>query len=174
VQLSLDGGKTYRDLGPSLPGEAQACTVYLPDTACESARVRVLAQDAAGNLGMGLSGVFIIAPADRVAPKIKLLFPCGGEVLPGGESLLVKWESHDDDGLAGHQVQLSLDGGVSWNALVRDLPAKSQAVECHLPKLATTRARVRVLCRDESGNQAQDHSAEDFTITYPLDAEPNW
>lgn len=173
VQLSLDGGKTYRDVGDGLPGQAQGCTLVLPAGPFEGVRVKIVARDAAGNLGIGTSGPFSIAEPDRTAPELTLLSPGGGEVLRGGEVLAIRWQSKDNVGVESHEVQLSVDGGASFNRMVRGLPGQAQEHELRLPRVASTRARLRIVCRDGAGN-AGICTSEEFTIRLPDEEDPAW
>jgi hypothetical protein len=173
VQISLDGGRTYRDIGDGLPGQAQGCALTLPMGPFEGVRVKVVALDAAGNLGIGTSGPFSIAEPDRTAPELTLLSPGGGEVLRGGEVLAIRWQSKDNIGVESHEIQLSVDGGASYNRMLRGLPGQAQAYELRLPRVATARARLRILCRDGAGN-AGICVSEEFTIRLPDEEDPAW
>lgn len=73
VLLSTDGGASFRDISPLLPGDARSF-VYTPAAADSSAqvRLRVAARDGAGNRGTGDTGPVAIAVA---APLIDRILP---------------------------------------------------------------------------------------------------
>lgn len=164
VQLSVDGGKTYREIA-ELPGAAQSCVWTLPAVGAERARIKVVARDAAGNLGMAQSaGFFTIEDGDRAAPVVTLLEPRVGTLLRGGDTVTVRWVSRDDVGVTRHTVQLSLDGGRSYNTLVEELKGDCASLAWLVPNLTTTLARLRVQALDAAGNLGVDEHDGAFTI----------
>ncbi|MBI4751546.1 MAG: hypothetical protein HY774_23950 [Acidobacteria bacterium] len=59
IQLSSDDGATFTTtLATGLPGTAQSFTATAPATKIKKAKVRVVATDAAGNFGEGISVKF--------------------------------------------------------------------------------------------------------------------
>jgi hypothetical protein len=176
VQLSLDGGKTHRDLCEALDGAAHSVEWVVPTTPCERARIRVLARDAAGNLGMDVSnGCFTITEAepDRDAPQVAVLGPAEGTVLQGGQQVEVRWRSNDATGVASHRVLLSVDGGASFNLVARGLAGSADRLTWTVPRVATTRARLRVEALDDSGNRGAALGPS-FTIQLEGDDAPAW
>lgn len=175
VQLSLDGGKTHRDLCPALDGTVQSVEWIVPSTPCERARIRVVARDAAGNLGLDTSnGCFTITEAgpDKQAPTVELQGPAEGAALRGGERLELRFRSSDDMGVAQHRLSLSVDGGASFNPIA-SLPADATGHALRLPRLATTRARLRLEAVDDSGNSGVALGPV-FTIVLPDGEGPAW
>ena len=51
---------------------------------------------------------------DTEAPVITLVRPTGGEVLPGGTTFRIQWQSDDNVGVAAHDIALSTDGGKTF------------------------------------------------------------
>lgn len=164
VQISVDGGRTYREIA-ELPGAAQSCVWTVPGAGAERARIKVVARDAAGNLGIGLSsGFFAIEEGDKHAPVVTLLEPRAGAVLRGGAQVTLRWVSRDDIGVVAQSVQLSIDGGRSYNTLAERLKGDAGALEWRVPNLTTTLARLRVQAFDAAGNQGVDELDGTFTI----------
>ena len=54
------------------------------------------------------------AVTDTEAPVITLVRPTGGEVLPGGTTFRIQWQSDDNVGVAAHAIALSTDGGKTF------------------------------------------------------------
>ena len=50
-----------------------------------------------------------------IVPMVLVLTPNGGEVLTVGQPVTILWKSAGRVGLVAHQVQLSVDGGVTYN-----------------------------------------------------------
>lgn len=165
VQVSLDGGRTYREIA-ELPGAAQSCVWNVPaSTSAERARIKVVARDAAGNLGVGLSpGFFAIKEGDRSGPQVTLLQPKIGARLRGGDEVTIEWVSTDDTGVVSQAVLLSLDGGHSFNALADELPGKAASLRWVVPNLNTTLARLRVVARDGADNLGEETHDGTFSI----------
>ena len=51
---------------------------------------------------------------DTEAPVITLVRPTGGEVLPGGTTFRIQWQSDDNVAVAAHAIALSTDGGKTF------------------------------------------------------------
>jgi hypothetical protein len=60
IQLSRDNGATFSPLATGVPGNVQSFQVTLPNEKVKKAVIKVIARDAAGNTGEGVSGVFKI------------------------------------------------------------------------------------------------------------------
>ncbi|KAF0190673.1 MAG: hypothetical protein FD167_6079, partial [bacterium] len=52
--------------------------------------------------------------SDKVAPKITVKGPNGGDIIPSGAIITISWDSIDPGGIAKHDILLSLDGGTSY------------------------------------------------------------
>jgi hypothetical protein len=62
-QISPDNGENFITFAQGLPGNIQSLTITVPNMKIKQAIVKVIAKDAAGNFGEGLSGVFKIKPS---------------------------------------------------------------------------------------------------------------
>jgi hypothetical protein len=60
IQLSRDSGATFSPLATGVPGNVQSFQVTFPNEKIKKAVIKVIARDAAGNAGEGVSGVFKI------------------------------------------------------------------------------------------------------------------
>ena len=91
---------------------------------------------------------------DTEAPVITLLQPTGGEVLPGGTTYRIQWQSDDNVGVVAHDISLSTDGGKTFAVLATGLSGNLQAYDWGVPAdIAPTRTAVlRVTATDAAGN----------------------
>jgi YD repeat-containing protein len=94
------------------------------------------------------------AVEDKEAPAIALLRPTGGEVLPGGTTFRIQWQSDDNVGVATHTLALSTDGGKTFADPFASVGGTLQAYDWILPPdVAPSRTAVlRVTATDAAGN----------------------
>ena len=81
---------------------------------------------------------------DTEAPVITLIHPTGGEVLPGGTTFRIQWQSDDNVAVAAHTIALSTDAGKSFADPFANLGgAKQTYADWILPSdIAPTRTAV--------------------------------
>jgi YD repeat-containing protein len=95
------------------------------------------------------------AVTDTEPPVVTLLKPTGGEVIAGGTTYRIQWQSDDNTGIASHDVALSTDGGQTFaTALASGLAANAQTYNWAVPSdIAPSRtAMIRVTATDTAGN----------------------
>lgn len=92
----------------------------------------------------------------------RVTIPNGGEVLPAGSELEVRWEEPSGWLVDHADLTVSLDGGETWEILATGVHGTSYTWT--LPHTPTTRARIRVHLYDEQGALGSDASDETFTI----------
>jgi hypothetical protein len=97
------------------------------------------------------------------APQVQLLFPSGMETFSADSQVFAQWSATDSDGdTLTYQVQLSRDGGASWETIGIDWPT----TEFPLPVAtlaATTNALIKVIASD-GFNVSTAQSSIPFTI----------
>src|SRR5207249_493949 len=92
---------------------------------------------------------------DTEPPALVLLRPTGGEVLPGGTTFRIQWQSDDNVAVASQEIALSLDGGKTFaSSIVANLGGNAQSYDWIPPAdVAPTRtAVIRVTATDAAGN----------------------
>ncbi|HKG23189.1 MAG TPA: M14 family zinc carboxypeptidase, partial [Blastocatellia bacterium] len=123
--------------------------------------------DGQGTVG-GTDQMHILSPTIRADfPNLFIASPAGGERVVGGNSYTVSWTIPKNAGFVPvrQELFLSTDGGASYDRLFQDIPGNSEKFAFVLPKIATTRARVRVLALEGSvGNALFGDSQINFTI----------
>ena len=103
---------------------------------------------------------------DTEAPVITLLKPTGGEVLPGGTTFHIQWQSDDNVGVSTHDIALSTDGGKTFpTSIAGGLNGNLQAYDWLVPSNVTpTRtAAIQVTATDAAGN-AQKAASGPLTL----------
>ena len=126
--------------GPQYYSESGASVAMKPHSRSPLPNNRLSDQEQADNL---------------IGPMVLVLTPNGGEVLTVGQPFTILWKSAGRLGLVAHQVQLSVDGGVTYNQDISprlDGMARSYAWT-HTADMVTKEARVRVVAIDRRGAQ---------------------
>jgi murein tripeptide amidase MpaA len=118
----------------------------------------------AGNDG-GADIQHVIGPGVRGDfPNVLLALPHGGERLAANERYLVVWTAPNAPGFS-QSLSFSTDGGASYGPLVEDIPSNAQRYEVTIPRVSTTRARLRLLAVDPlSHNYLFAASEADFSV----------
>lgn len=119
----------------------------------------LLVRDLNANLGsyrVSLQDDTNACPAtDTEPPVVTLLKPLGGEVIPGGTTYQIEWQSDDNVGVTSQAVDLSTDGGKTFpTSIAGGLPGTQQSYTWIVPaSIAPSRtAEVRVTATDAAGN----------------------
>ncbi|HKY33808.1 MAG TPA: S8 family serine peptidase [Candidatus Polarisedimenticolia bacterium] len=91
--------------------------------------------------------------------------PNGGEYLIEGQTVSMSWNPVQG-GNVRYRVQLSRDGGLTWEALAGNLTATTY--DWTAGGAPTSQARVRVIAEDNLGIMGYDTSDGDFIVAGPL------
>jgi len=159
LHLSRDGGESF----------AQAMATGLANTGTwsgtlrggpgEDLRLRVTAHDAVGNAGVVVSEAFALR--DLYPPAVVLSgVPLAGESLVAGQGLTLSWQAADNVGVVDVSIELSCDGGVSWQAAGIGGPDAAGTAGWAAPDAHCPRAVLRAVARDAAGNRGEDRSME--------------
>ena len=108
----------------------------------------------------------VCSVADSESPMITLISPTGGEVMPGGTTFTIRWQSDDNVGVATHDIALSTDSGKTFaTAIAAALSGNAQSYNWTIPSsIAPSRtAVVRVTATDAAGN-ALSAVSDPFTL----------
>jgi hypothetical protein len=87
----------------------------------------------------------------------------GGETVGGGATVEINWMSDDDEGVDSIDIELSRDGGSTWELVVQDT-ADDGAYAWTTPDAFIPQARIRVTAEDADGNTGSDESDADFLV----------
>ena len=164
IALSRDGGLTFNQtLASGLPANASNFAWTIASSQETSTGVIVVrARDTAGNIGEGRSGLFSIRSSDTQPPVVSQVFVAGGaKKVKRGDSVMITWNTTDDQTVTQHRIQLSTDGGNSFpTPLVEGLAGTAREftwiVSSSLSKSKT--AVIRVQATDQANNIGQSQS----------------
>lgn len=158
IQFSTNGGQSYTSLASGIGGNDQHYAWSVPVMTTTQARLRIMARDAAGNLGVEETGNFSIR--DTLGPSVSVLQPTSGQLVSPGTILTIQWTSSDNLGVTSHEIRFSTNGCVNFpTTIVTGLPGGQQSYLWNIPAdINTNRACLRVIARDAAGNLGQDDS----------------
>jgi YD repeat-containing protein len=127
--------------------------------AAASGTYTLLARDLNANLGsyrVSLQNDTNTCPStDTEPPVVTLLKPVGGEVIAGGTTYQIQWQSDDNVGVSSQAVNLSADGGKTFpTSIASGLSGTQQSYTWIVPaSIAPSRtAVVQVTATDAAGN----------------------
>jgi YD repeat-containing protein len=139
-------------LGSGAGGELQSMLA-------SSGTYTLLVRDLNANLGSYRvtlqNGTNTCQVTDTEPPVVTLLKPVGGEVIAGGTTYQIQWQSDDNVGVVSQAVDLSTDGGKTFpTSIAAGLSGTQQSYTWIVPAtIAPSRtAVVRVTATDAAGN----------------------
>jgi len=106
------------------------------------------------------------AGGDTTPPDVALISPDGGELLTANASTTVVWVAGDASGIAGINLYVSLDGGVSYAPVAVGL-SNTGSHTWFPANRPTTQALFLVEAIDNAFNIGEDESDSVFTIESP-------
>ncbi|MBI4567498.1 MAG: Ig-like domain-containing protein [Planctomycetes bacterium] len=167
------GGRPALVKTRNLAAQPQTLTVTLP--AGDVGPADVAARNASPALAGSLVGAFAyVDPSLAGAPPVvTLLYPDGGETLPGGGSVAIRWMT---DSAEKDKVSIAfITGGAGAGAVATDVVTEvgdGGAFVWSVPPIDNGAVRVRVTARDKSGRSGADDSNAAFIIDSTPPAAP--
>ncbi len=159
LHLSRDGGATYAQTLATALANTGSWSGSLRGGPGEDLRLRVTAHDATGNAGQAVSEPFALR--DLYPPGVVLAgAPLAGESVVPGQRLPLSWQAADNVGVDGVSVELSCDGGVSWQETGIGATDAVGSADWMVPDATCPRAVLRARARDAAGNVGEDRSPE--------------
>jgi hypothetical protein len=142
----------------------------LPTVTSQECLVKVVAEDALGNVSIDVSGLFTI---DSEYPDVNIKYPNGGEMLTDGDDVTITWSASDFWPMQGFgasqaadldiDLYYSTDGGSSWTTIATG-EDNDGAYPWTVPSEDSDQCLVKVVAADEAGNEGSDTSDGVFTI----------
>jgi YD repeat-containing protein len=132
-------------LRPALPATGTYALLVRDRDAINTGSYRVTLQNEAS----------ACAVDDGERPVVSLLQPTGGEVIAGGGSYQIAWQSDDNVGVNSQEVAISTDGGQTFpTVLAASLGGNAQAYNWLVPPdiVPSRTAVLRVTATDAAGN----------------------
>ncbi|HYP25082.1 MAG TPA: PKD domain-containing protein, partial [Blastocatellia bacterium] len=97
------------------------------------------------------------------APLVQVLSPHSGEAMKSGSTYEVTW-AVTGNGIWRQDVQLSLDGGRTWQEVAVMLPGGATSYSWNVPKLKTRKGMIRILSYGANDKVGEGESEDYFTI----------
>lgn len=110
-----------------------------------------------------------VTAADTTPPDVTVLSPNGGETLLGNSPVVVEWTATDAGGIARIDILLSLDNGVKYSPLARNVPYAGGVGQAtvFIPNRPSATGRISVEATDNASNANDDASDSAFMIQSP-------
>jgi len=168
IMLSSDGGATYpHTIAMDEPNDGHfGWLANVAPTA--QARVRVIAHDAASNIGADESDADFTL-YDGEPPLVTVIEPNGGENWAVDSFFDIMWNATDNIGVTSIDILLSSDGGATYPHTIATGEPNDGFFGWLVDVAPTTQARIRVIAHDAAANIGEDVSNADFTL---YDGEP--
>lgn len=116
----------------------------------------------------GVRGQRFTLGGDATPPVVVVSIPNGGETWAAGSTQTIVWTATDETGLDHFEVFLARDGGTFFDPTpICTATQPDQSCDWLVTAPATTKARVKVVAFDTSGNTGEDVSDANFSITSP-------
>jgi PKD repeat protein len=117
------------------------------------------------NNGASASSLVTITVASPSAPpQVTLLTPNTRITLKAKSTYNITWEASSSIKMQSHSIDLSIDGGNSWQNVVRNLRGMWTSYSWRVPNQPTSNALIRVTTTNGAGVFAQDVSDTSFII----------
>ncbi len=170
VEFSGDGGAAF-DTIALLDGRAQSFDWRVPAIPTLKGRIRITALDGV-NLPVSAESPrdfeLVPGPPDTSPPRVSLLSPRDGDLIAGGAATAIKWTESDDVGVVRRKIELSTDGGLSFQEIASingPGSADQQTYQWQTPAALTTRSgKIRITAYDGAGNSAPAASSGSFQV----------
>ena len=167
--LFTQNGVSFTPIQSGLPGTQTALSWTIPATLSGQAKIRIVAQNAAGASVQDDSDAFFTIQAPPPAgPAVQVTFPNGGETLQAGQTVNITWTVSG----ATSQSVLFTQNGVSFTPIQSGLPGTQTALSWTIPATLSGQAKIRIVAQNAAGASAQDDSDAFFTIQAPPPAGP--
>jgi uncharacterized repeat protein (TIGR02543 family) len=116
------------------------------------------------SIGMTRDRVLVANFLDVQVPKVRLISPNGGELLPVGNTVTIRWENSDNVAVASVDIRLSRNGtsGPFETVVLGTAPDGTHSWVVTGP--ATTHGMIVITARDSANNSWFDFSDADFAI----------
>jgi|GEM_PF-1060901 len=161
ITIEYFNGATWVQIATSQANDEPYTWATVPSLDISNARVRVTADDEAGNSASDESNASFTI--DSTDPVVTVTSPNGGEFWAGGSSQDITWTATDDN-MAASPITIEYWDGDSWEGIATGEANDGTYAWATVPSLNISTARVRVTADDKAGNSASDESSADFTI----------
>jgi PKD repeat protein len=113
--------------------------------------------------GASASASVVITVTGTAKPVVQVRYPNGGETFVSGSTYRIEW-SVTGSNIVRQDIQVSLDGGVTWSNVITKLAGTATSYSWRVPRLSSRAARIRVRATDSRGGVGEDRSDANFVI----------
>jgi len=166
VLYSNDGGVEYVLMGSLTDPAIDSLTFAVPFGVTDSARVNIIALDAYGNSGLDTSPDFTVT--DNTPPEVELLSPQSGAEIEIASIEELTWDGTDNVGIIAVDLHYSIDGGLSWSAIVEG-EENTGLYSWTVPNAPSNEVVLRLIGHDAVGLfDTSDVAGISIIIVYPI------
>lgn len=174
IEFSEDDGDSWQTVVSDLNASESNYDWTSPSSPVTNAQIRVV--DANNASIVDASGPFAIVDEIR---NLTLNQPSAGDTLNGGNTYTIEWTASEDVNEV--MLELSEDGGSSWNTITSNEDANQESYEWDIPEKTIEEAVIRVTDEDdasvtaESGTFYVQESMSIYSLSkeHPLNIYPN-
>ncbi len=132
----------------------------VPTINTNESKIRVTANDSAGNSGYDISDNYFTI--DSTSPSVTVNLPNGTEIIKGGSVYTITWTATDIN-IASNPIKLEYFNGTNWLTITESL-SNSGTYSWTVPTIDTSESKIRVTANDIAGNSGNDVSDNNFII----------
>ncbi len=110
-------------------------------------------------------------PVEAAPPQVHVVLPNGGEQVPFGTALDVRWTATSDVAITSIAVDITRDGGTTFELLADNLPNSGSRVWT-VKGPTSSHCRVRIRATNSADLTGTDSSDAEWTITQGVAPEP--
>jgi hypothetical protein len=158
VELSRDNGSSWSEIGRTSSTTLNYTEVAAPATSQGKLRIRSASNPALSDISDGNITITV--------PTLSVTSPNGGEVLDIGVASTISWTAPGMPANTNLKIELSRDGGTSWQTLDPAAPNAGSFAYTPLSNHSSTQARIRISAATEP--TITDTSNANFAIVAQL------
>lgn len=168
--LFLEGERRVVPLGGlATPSGCLPTGFDMPYASADTVRVGLRINGTGGNrVRWSFDNRFAVRPDSRLGdgpPSVSLTNPVPGASYEAGTVVPVQWAASDDESVRSFDLEVSLDGGLTFQPIVRDLPADATGFDWRTPQgEGFADVRLRLIARDLRFQHSSDGTNTSFTL----------
>lgn len=143
--------------------------LVIPYVSTDSARIALFADGQGNDDEWFFSEPFSIRPDAMFGdqpPSITMISPSNGQSFAGGDTIGVTWSASDDEAVRAVKVQVSFNGGRTWQAASEELPGAATGFSWKAPfGIDVADLRIRVIAIDRHFQDSSDGATRSFSIS---------
>ena len=143
-------------------GDGQTASIASPSHTYQTNGTFTARVTVTDNAGATATASVVVTVSSSPRPVVQMVKPNAAEVLIINSSYTISWTVVGTN-ISSQTIQLSLDGGITWQDVVTDLSGGKRSYSWIVPNLPTKTGRIRVMAYS-GGMYGEGMSANNFTI----------